>query len=68
MNKDIKITETPYKVTYEGSYKGVCFEIEDFYESGVYVNWLDDFPEDHQYRDGVEGEVVNKYLTRINPH
>lgn len=60
----------PYKVTYEGTYNGDCFELEVFNDGNWQVIWLD---KDHgnevekQIMELHEGSVKNElYITLIS--
>lgn len=56
---DIKINKESYKTTYEGSYDGICFELEVF-DGNYQIVWLET-PNFESVHD-IEQEIFNKFF------
>lgn len=56
-----KINLAHYKTTYEGSYDGVCFEL-DIFDGEWHINWIDDEREfEAEDLPRIEQEIYQQY-------
>lgn len=58
----IEINE-PYKITYEGSYNDVQFELDVYNDGNYEINWMDRFDFDSNF--DIEEEIYKHYIKEM---